>query len=347
MEPDTPSASREALLPPAEGSAANSGSQLKLAFLLSWVVNWLLLGLKVLAFLVSGSKAVLASTADSAVDLASQLVLSVAERSMARYHPAFPIGRGKLEALAVIACACIMSIASLEVAQYAAVDLYNGIVKGEHPVLDLGPLMFGIIAGGSAAKLALFFLCNALKGQSDSMAALAEDHINDVASNLGAMLAAGVVKFWPGGWWVDPAAAIAIALVILGRWAAITHTQVLKVVGQAAPAEFVARALRLAEAHHPAMAVDVTRAYHFGARYNVEMEVVLPAEMTVAESHDIALALQHKLEALDEVERAFVHVDYQARHLPEHKVERALLLRHHEQEAARRGATSPRGPDTV
>lgn len=64
------------------------------------------------------------------MDLASQLVLSVAERSMARYHPAFPIGRGKLEALAVIACACIMSIASLEVAQYAAVDLYNGIVKG-------------------------------------------------------------------------------------------------------------------------------------------------------------------------------------------------------------------------
>lgn len=37
-------------------------------------------------------------------------------------------------------------------------------------MLDLGPLMFGIIAGGSAAKLALFFLCNALKGQSDSMA---------------------------------------------------------------------------------------------------------------------------------------------------------------------------------
>ncbi|KAL4449002.1 hypothetical protein ABPG77_007719 [Micractinium sp. CCAP 211/92] len=266
---------------------------------------------------------------------------------MARYSPAFPIGRGKLEALAVIACACIMSVASLEVAQFAAVDLYDGIAKGERPVLDLGPLMFGIIAGGSVAKLALFFLCNALKGRSDSMAALAEDHINDVASNLGAMLAAGVVKIWPAGWWVDPVAAIVIALVILARWTAITHAQVLKIVGQAAPAEFVARALRLAEGHHPAMAVDVTRAYHFGARYNVEMEVVLPADMTVAESHDIALALQHKLEAMGDVERAFVHVDYQARPLPEHKVERALLLRHHEREAARRGAPSPHGPDTV
>ena len=41
---------------------------------------------------------------------------------------------------------------------------------------------------------------------------------------------------------------------------------------------------------------------------NVEMEIVLPGDMTVRESHDIALALQHKFEGLDEVERAFVHV---------------------------------------
>lgn len=41
---------------------------------------------------------------------------------------------------------------------------------------------------------------------------------------------------------------------------------------------------------------------------NVEMEIVLPADMTVRESHDIALALQHKIELLPEVERAFVHV---------------------------------------
>jgi len=41
---------------------------------------------------------------------------------------------------------------------------------------------------------------------------------------------------------------------------------------------------------------------------NVEMEIVLPGDMTVRESHDIALALQHKIEGLEEVERAFVHV---------------------------------------
>ncbi len=38
------------------------------------------------------------------------------------------------------------------------------------------------------------------------------------------------------------------------------------------------------------------------------MEIVLPGNMTVMESHDIALDLQHKIESLADVERAFVHV---------------------------------------
>ena len=60
--------------------------------------------------------------------------------------------------------------------------------------------------------------------------------------------------------------------------------------------------------HDPRLYVDCTRVYHFGARYNVEMEIVLPGDMTVMESHDIALALQHKIESMEGVERAFVHV---------------------------------------
>ena len=41
--------------------------------------------------------------------------------------------------------------------------------------------------------------------------------------------------------------------------------------------------------------MDITRAYHFGARYNVEIEIILPGDMSVRESHDIALELQHKV----------------------------------------------------
>jgi len=44
--------------------------------------------------------------------------------------------------------------------------------------------------------------------------------------------------------------------------------------------------------------------------------------MTLMEAHDIGESLQRRLEQLNEVERAFVHVDHEVDHHPEseHKV---------------------------
>ena len=47
----------------------------------------------------------------------------------------------------------------------------------------------------------LYFWCAALQKRSDSMAALAEDHLNDVMSNAGAIVTAGVASLWSHGWW--------------------------------------------------------------------------------------------------------------------------------------------------
>jgi hypothetical protein len=52
-------------------------------------------------------------------------------------------------------------------------------------------------------------------------------------------------------------------------------------------------------------------AFHFGSRYLVEVHIVLPADMTVRQSHDIGQGLQLKIERLPEVERAFIHIDYE------------------------------------
>jgi divalent metal cation (Fe/Co/Zn/Cd) transporter len=75
-----------------------------------------------------------------------------------------------------------------------------------------------------------------------------------------------------------------------------------------------------ANEHHDDVAVDCTRAYHFGAAYIVEMEILMPPETLLRDSHDIALDLQQKLEGIDEIERAFVHVVHTHRDVPEHKV---------------------------
>ena len=89
-----------------------------------------------------------------------------------------------------------------------------------------------------------------------------------------------------------------------------------------------------------------TQAFHFGTRFLVEIDVMLPPEMvrpqfmpsamcpnllltpslfplpqSLREAHDIGESLQNKVEALTEVERAFVHLDFETGHDPasEHK----------------------------
>ena len=74
--------------------------------------------------------------------------------------------------------------------------------------------------------------------------------------------------------------------------------QVDKIVGISAPEDFIDRLESMAAVHHERLSVDVIRAYYFGARFLVEVEVVMPADMSVRDSHDIALILQHKARML-------------------------------------------------
>ena len=98
----------------AEFNSADNSRLSRLAVNASWLVNWFLLAAKLFAVITSSSKAVTAALADSAVDLVSQAVLALADRYMAKHSPDYPVGRSRLEALSVIACAFIMSMASIE-----------------------------------------------------------------------------------------------------------------------------------------------------------------------------------------------------------------------------------------
>lgn len=45
---------------------------------------------------------------------------------------------------------------------------------------------------------------------------------------------------------------------------------------------------------------------------------MLPKDMPLHQAHDIGESLQFRIEDLDEVERAFVHLDFETGHKPEH-----------------------------
>jgi cation diffusion facilitator family transporter len=214
---------------------------------------------------------------------------------------------------------------AFKVIQFSVVDLVSGLT-GRIPELNVDLAMYIILAAGIVAKLGLYLYTNLVNKSigSDILSALAEDHLNDVWSNAAAIITVAIAVHTPL-WWFDPFGAILISLIIIYRWTYVIWEQVKKIAGHTAPQEFIDDIERLAAEHDHHIVVDCTRVYHFGSRFNVEMEIVLPGSMTVRESHDIALALQHKIESLKDVERAFVHVDHEKRDGLEHKVERQLV----------------------
>jgi len=77
--------------------------------------------------------------------------------------------------------------------------------------------------------------------------------------------------------------------------------------------------------HSPhVLQIDTVRAYHSGPRLIVEVDIVMDPNETLKATHDIAEELQMKLESLPDVERAYVHVDYETSHAPEHFLKKEL-----------------------
>lgn len=111
-----------------------------------------------------------------------------------------------------------------------------------------------------------------------------------------------------------------IALYTINTWARTVLENVRSLIGRTAPPDFLAKLTYLVWNHHEEIKhIDTVRAYTFGSHYFVEVDIVLPEDMLLSQAHNIGEMLQEKLEQLPEVERAFVHIDFEFSHRPEHK----------------------------
>jgi divalent metal cation (Fe/Co/Zn/Cd) transporter len=91
--------------------------------------------------------------------------------------------------------------------------LISGFVDHDPPTIDYSIKTFSLIWACTFAKGALFLYCRHINtvAQSDTVGALAEDHLNDVMSNFMAIVTAMIAGTMPKYWWMDAMGAIAIS----------------------------------------------------------------------------------------------------------------------------------------
>lgn len=220
----------------------------------------------------------------------------------------------------MVCCAIIVGLGAVQVVSEACAELLAFALRGEKRAPRLHPLDLLLILATVAYKAALYAWCVSVRRRTRNVTigALAQDNWNDLLSNATALLAAGATQLRPSLWICDPVGALLISVYIASTWAltAVDHVQM--IIGRSAAPNFVGLLRRIVLDHDPAVSLDVLRAYHFGPKFLVELEVVMPHDTLLSESHDVAVRLQHKIERLDAVERCFVHVDYTRRAVDEH-----------------------------
>lgn len=285
------------------------------AIRLSNVANMVLFAAKVYASVRSGSLAIIASTLDSLLDLLSGFILWFTAFSMQTPNPyQYPIGKKRMQPLGILVFASVMATLGLQIILESLRTLlyddnnFNLTKEQEHWVV-------GIMLSVTLVKLFLVLYCRSFT--NEIVKAYAQDHFFDVITNVIGLIAALLANYVSD--WMDPVGAIILALYTIRTWSLTVLENVNSLVGRSAAPEYLQKLTYLCWNHHKAIRhIDTVRAYTFGSHYFVEVDIVLPADMPLQEAHDIGEALQEKLELLPEIERAFVHLDYEYSHKPEH-----------------------------
>lgn len=307
--------------PDASGADDEEQKQSEFAMKISNYANIVLLAFKVYATIRTGSMAIAASTLDSLLDLMAGGILWFTHLSMKKVNIyKYPIGKLRVQPVGIIVFAAIMATLGFQVLVQAIEQLVEN-EPGEKLTSEQLIWLYSIMLSATAVKLALWFYCRS-SGNS-IVRAYAKDHYFDVITNVVGLVAAVLGDRFL--WWIDPAGAVLLAVYTIANWSGTVLEEAVSLVGRSAPPEMLQMLTYLAMKHDARVQrVDTVRAYSFGALYFVEVDIELSEDMRLREAHAIGESLQERIEKLPEVERAFVHADFESTHKPEHTVRSRL-----------------------
>lgn len=293
-------------------TAGESAALTRRVTLLSVATASILAAIKLAAWLTSGSVALLASMADSGLDLLASLGTFFAVRyAVAPPDPEHRFGHGKAEAFASLMQAGLVFASAALIAREAIGDLL-----GPHPLKDEDWAIVVMLVSTALTGVLIAAQTRVLR-RTASVAVSGDraHYASDLASNVIALVGIGA-SAWLGFNSLDAWAALAVAALLL--WGAVSVFR--EASGQLMDHELSdeARAwiVRLMTEDPRLTDVHQLRTRASGPYVHMQMHVDLDPELTLEAAHQVIVAAEKRVLAAFPAADIIIHADPRGRAEP-------------------------------
>ncbi len=274
------------------------------ATIIALVGNAVLLAIKALAAHLSGSSALYADAANSASDLAYSLLMLIglwlSLRPPDRSHPH---GHQRIEPLVSIGIGAAMGFAGYEA-------LTNGLTAWRLGApFEVSLWFVSVPLATVLIKVGMYLRVRALSSQvtSPAIAASARDHLADILTACVVLLGLiGHRLLLPQA---DPVAGILVSVWIFYQAASVIREAVGHLIGAGASPELEATAIETIRQVPQVLDIEQLILEHVGPELRADIHVIVDGDMPLREVHRVSHAIRDKVEALDGVDHAFVHIE--------------------------------------
>lgn len=264
-----------------------------------------LISIKIIAFFMTGSVAMLSSLIDSTLDLVASLINYVAIRqALVPADNEHRFGHGKAEALAGLAQAAFITGSSVFLI-FEATDRLLHPVTLQHGAVGIGVMVISLIL-----TIALVTYQRSVIRHTGSLAVRADafHYVTDISMNLG-VIAALVLTFYFGWTLADPLIALGIAVYIMYAAWTIAVQSLDQLMDRELPNEERERIEVIATQNREVAAIHDLRTRTSGRKIFIELHLEMDGEMNLYRAHHIADEVHRSLKEIYPEADIIIHQD--------------------------------------
>ena len=296
-----------------DARAAANASIMRRAALASLGVSVLLVGLKAFAFFASGSVSVLASLADSALDLFTSTLNLVAIRSALTPADAeHRFGHGKAEPLAGLAQGAFIAGS----ATFLVVQAVNRLLEPQPVERGLPALAVMVVSIVFSVALVLYQRYVVARTGSIAIGADKIHYLGDVATNAGVIVA--ILLAWGLGWQAaDPIIAIFVAAVLIWSAWSVFRMSYDQLMDRELPDADRDKIIAIIKGHDEVRSLHDLRTRAAGVHAFIQFHIELDPSMSLIRAHEVSDEVEQQLCAQFPHAEVIIHQDPLGVEMPE------------------------------